>query len=181
MNDLDLHGKLTISFETIRRLAIQCHALDISTQELFYSNSKISDNKIIQDSYSAIYSETVLNLAIAIRTKIYQGYEQFKSSKYTNQIGSLYIYNKLGNYDTTTDDFSEKDFSIKDVCDKIIHSTMFSRSISPGEEQPTTMITGKEVSNRKGWELYVDMAKFCLVILEVIDDIDTNIENVPIQ
>ena len=69
---MDVLGTHRVSWEAVRRLAIECHALDSAVYPLLTDSildDKAGKNRI---TYEELFTEKLLALAIALRTKFYQ-------------------------------------------------------------------------------------------------------------
>lgn len=109
---MDMLGTHRISWKTVRRLAIECHALDSAAYPLLTDsilNDKGGKNKA---AYEELFSEKLLALAIALRAKFYQGINNEETAYYSNDCGLLY------RFDGGRED-GPFQFTFKDVCDKI--------------------------------------------------------------
>ncbi|PPK73891.1 hypothetical protein B0F87_1132 [Methylobacter tundripaludum] len=166
MDYIDLHNKLNVPMHQIRSLAIQCHALDEAPHSLMFK-SQIPSQKTIS-AYEEIFASTLLSLAITIRTKFYQGIESKSTNKYIKNCGTLYKNHKLSDSDPI-----EFEFTIKDVCDKIIHASSITRPLEKEENQPTTLICGTRQEKLPEWELYIVISEFCIGVLNWIEEIES--------
>ncbi len=159
----EIFGKYRQDFNEIRRLCLICHGLDLSTSTISTSSLKLSDasNVTLQN----LVSSTLLHLAIAIRTNIYQ--KSIKPS-HTPLKRSAWLY-----YD---EELVERPATLKQVCDKIIHADTFSKSIYPKgfldyEDRVGTQIRGTE-HNRKAWTMNLVLDLLAEDILVMVDEIE---------
>ena len=65
-------------------------------------------------------------------------------------------------------------FSMKDVCDKIIHADSVSRYMEKGVEKPTTALRGKGNRDKSEWELSMSVSLFAEGVLNWVQDIEEN-------
>jgi hypothetical protein len=158
---MDLFGKHQISFESIRRLAIECHALDAGAIELLVDTTVNAPGKI-QTVYEELFSEKLLSLAVGIRTKFYQGTKHEGTEKYVSHCGFLFSF-KDGNEKITG-------FSIKDICDKIIHADNLSRNMRNGTRHPITKLNGQ--FGKEPWELQFSTGLFCEGVLNWVESLE---------
>jgi len=114
-----MDGSYDIGFDRIRTLAIQCHALDVQFDRLFNSDTICGQSDRIQRAYNRLLHTTLLNLAISIRVSL------ANEAKYKDgHIGPAGLFLVGGP--------ASGRFSIKDICDKIIHAV---RIIKPIERE----------------------------------------------
>ena len=149
-----------VSFETIRALAIECHALDVSGGTLFVTGTH-SPSRSTGIAYEELVSAKLLMLAVSIRTKFYQGLPWQDTDKYVNPSGFLdYIRNGVE---------ESKIFTIKDVCDKIIHAESIDREIDGSKFGHTTSLHGND--RKMKWTLHISVSLFAEGILNWLDEI----------
>src|SRR5437899_2163987 len=129
---MDLLGMHKVTFETLRSLAIQCHALDLSAYPLFVEGTHADASEKAKATYEELFTSQLLNLAIALRVKFYQGIDPKTTIPYVRHCGLL--DKKMKNVC----------FSMKDVCDKIIHADKVEKYMEKGVREPTTTLRGKE-------------------------------------
>lgn len=156
---MEIFGNHRISFEAIRRLAIECHALDTAAVQLLIDTT-IDNRDLVLAPYEELFSEKLLSLAIALRTKFYQGVPHSTTGRFVSHSGFLLI----------TENEEIKAFTIKDICDKIIHANTVSRPLDDGTAQPITQIRG--VRNGIPWALHISTSLFCEGVLNWIASID---------
>jgi hypothetical protein len=149
---MDLFGTHKISVETIRRLAVECHALDVCAVRLLIDTT-VDEPNSLRTCYEELFSEKLLSLAIALRTKFYQGIPSKGTEKFVSHSAFLLVTNKE----------SIKSFTIKDVCDKIIHAESISRPLNDGTAQPITQVRGTHQTIP--WVLHVSTSVFCEGVL----------------
>lgn len=113
---MDLLGTHKVSYEAIRRLSIECYALARSGQSLLQTSAYEDRYGRTKALYEELFSEKLLQLAIAIRTKFYQGADHRRTSGFLEDTGTLFK-------GTSAEDETTPPYTLKDVCDKIIHAT----------------------------------------------------------
>lgn len=155
---MDLFGNYRISFDAIRRLAIECHALDTAAVQLLIDTT-IDNPDVVRVPYEELFSEKLLSLAVALRTKFYQGVPHSMTGYFVFNSGFLLI----------TDNEETRSFTIKDICDKIIHANTVSRPLDDGAAQPMTQVRG--VKNSIPWALHISTSLFCEGVLNWIASI----------
>ncbi len=164
---MELLGTHKVSFEEIRSLAIQCHALDISAYHLFVDSTHEDKGDKTNSTYRDVFTRQLLSLAIALRTKFYQGLDHKSTTSYVIPCGLLYKYKKNVEENVY--------FSIKDVCDKIIHADSISRPMEKGVEKPTTTLRGKDNRDKSEWELSMSVNLFAEAVLNWAQDVEENL------
>ncbi len=132
------------SFEAVRALAIPCHALDLSGGELLFAGAHADRDEKTKNAYLEQFTSLLLRVAIALRTKFYQGYDDRSTLAYVAHCGSLF----------TLGEASEEsvEFSMKDVCGKIIHAVTFEKYLEAQSERSPTTLSGK-TQDGTGWKL----------------------------
>lgn len=161
---MDLFGTHKVTFEVVRSLAIQCHALDISAYHLFVDSTHSDKGDKTKATYEELMTSQLLALAIALRTKFYQGFDHKNTIPYVSPSSLLYKYKK------NTQETLE--FSMKDVCDKIIHADRVLRHMDDGVEKPTTTLRGKDNRDKSEWELSMSVSLFAEAVLNWAQDVD---------
>ncbi len=155
-----------ISYDFIRSLAIDCHALDKTAFWLFASSTHSDKFSRTRKIYQEKFTASTLHLAVAIRTLLYQGVESKVTCPNIQQCG-IFEREKEEN---------DASFNIKDVCDKIIHADYFERkfekwSLTPNTDtNPLTWISGKFRNNE--WHLQISLSMFCESVLNWIDKLE---------
>jgi len=160
-----------VDFNEIRRLALICHGLDLTTNSFSKGESEIVLSENLENSLQLLISSNLLNLAIAIRVNIYQS--NISSSHFKINEGATIYY----------DDASpliESPATLKQVCDKIIHADTVEKLIYPKELVPvdckvTLQLKGKE-RNRK-WTLNLVLEIFTEQLLKTLDNLETKINH----
>lgn len=170
----EIFGRYRQDFSEIRKLCLICHGLDLSTSTLSSESStwKLSDstNTVLQN----LVSSTLLHLAVAIRTNLYQ--DNIKGSDIILANSAWLYYDK---------ELIEKPATLKQVCDKIIHAKTFSKSKFPKEfaidaDKIATQIRGTE-QNRKAWTMNLVLDLFAEDILTMLDEFETKAPNNPMH
>ena len=160
---MELLGSHKVSFASVRALAIQCHALDLSAYDLLFTSTQVDKDEKTKNAYEEQFTSQLLTLAIALRTKFYQGYDHRSTISYVSHCGLLYKYGK--NAEAT------EHFSIKDVCDKIIHANKVKKYLEAGIEKPTTSLCGK-AQDGSLWELSMSVSLFAEAVLNWVRDVE---------
>jgi hypothetical protein len=153
---MELHGRHSVSFDTIRALAIECHALDLSASELLFFSVHADDNGSTRQAYDELLTSKMLALAIALRTKFYQGTPYRDTESYMEHVGFLEVETR-----TVTKGWK---FTIKDVCDKIIHADSVRRQFDGDWSQPLTVLEGSGPGTAK-WIMGFRLAHFADCLL----------------
>jgi len=158
---MDLFGTHRISVDSIRRLAVECHALDLSAVRLLIDTT-IDKPADVRAVYEEIFSEKLLTLAIALRTKFYQGVPSKGTLRFIGHSAFLLISEREDVHD----------YTIKDICDKIIHAESIKRPLNDGTVQPITQIKGKHQG--EPWTLHISTGLFCEGLLNWLDSLGTS-------
>jgi hypothetical protein len=124
-------------------MAINCYALDLAAYPLFMDGTHSDKDGKTMAVYEELLTSQLLALAIALRTKFYQGADPQETVNYVLPAGLLYKFKN--------DDEENTIFSIKDVCDKIIHADTIYRDLEKGDPKPVTILSGKH--GKIKWEL----------------------------
>ena len=103
-------GKYNVTKEAIFRATILCHALDVALPNLNQLFPNICQGSWQCSEYERTLSETLLHLAIVLRSSINLGLDHSASLPYISGCGFLFSKNET------------LEFTVKDVCDKIIHA-----------------------------------------------------------
>lgn len=156
---MDLFGAHQISLDAIRRLAVECHALDVSAVRLLIDTT-VNKPELARRTYEELFSEKLLSLAVALRTRLYQGAPS-KGSELFVGYSAFLVVSAMEEIRT---------FTIKDVCDKVIHAESITRSLNDGTAQPVTQLRGTHQG--VPWVLHISTGLFCEGVLNWIDSID---------
>lgn len=155
---MNLFGTHRVSVDLIRRLAVECHALDVAAVRLLIDTT-VDKPERVKNTYEELFSEKLLSLAVAIRTKFYQGLQSKGTEKFV--LHSAFLIE--------TEKEVIKDFTIKDVCDKIIHAESITRVLDDGTAQPTTQVRGTYKNTQ--WVLHISTGLFCEGILNWLESV----------
>jgi hypothetical protein len=161
---MELLGTHKVTFDLLRALAIQCHALDISAYHLFVDSTHADGIEKTKDTYEELFTTQLLSLAIALRTKFYQGLDHRATVTYVSHCGLFYKYKK-NNEETIA-------FSLKDVCDKIIHADTITRHMENEVRLPATTFCGTDNRDKSAWELSMSVSLFSEVVLNWIHSVE---------
>lgn len=154
---MKLLGTHRVSFAHVRRMALRCYALDVAAEALLLNGTHTDCNGRTKAEYEELYSTELLSLAIGLRTLFYQGMDPKGSASFVSASGLLYRYNSLAEETVT--------FTVKDVCDKIIHATTISKHLEQGVVNSTTTLDGKETRGTS-WQLSFSVTLFIEGLLE---------------
>ncbi len=163
---MDILGAYKVSLTSIRAMAIQYHALDLSAYNLFLDGTHVGSSIKTKTIYEELVTRQLLALAIAIRTKFYQGCLNNGTEKYVVHCG--FLYNEENGKEVALT------FTIKDVCDKIIHADSLHRELENGVKIPLTILKGR---GRGGvyWELSLSGSLFAEAILNWVEDLEKGV------
>jgi hypothetical protein len=138
-------------------MALRCYALDVAAEPLLLNGTHTDLNGKTKAEYEELYSTELLSLAIALRTLFYQGMDPKGSASFVAASGLLYRYNSLAEETVP--------FTVKDVCDKIIHATTISKHLERGIANSATMLEGAETRGTS-WQLSFSVTLFVEGLLE---------------
>jgi hypothetical protein len=155
-----MDGKLNVGLDRVRTLAILCHALDIQFDRLFNAETICGKQPIIHETYTRLLSENLLNLAVSIRVSL-SGEADYR----THDSGVM----SSGLLDRPGDRNSTGWFSIKDVCDKIIHAERIYKPPEDGVQGAGCTLTGHE--RGQIWQLHLGVQIFCEFVLKWLQEI----------
>jgi hypothetical protein len=162
---MQLLGTHRVSFESIRRLTIECYALSRAAMSLL----KHSDYEDLEGRTTRLYeelvSEKLLQLAIAIRTKFYQGVDHRRTSGYLEDTGTLLK-------GVSAKDESYHAYTLKDVCDKVIHADSVYLVLDSDLDVTYIDLHGKYAQGRETqrWMLSLLLPEVCEGILSWLDE-----------
>ena len=77
-----LHGTHKVSLDSVRIMAINCYALDLAAYPLFMDGTHSDKEGKTMAVYEELLTSQLLALAIALRTKFYQGADPQETIKY---------------------------------------------------------------------------------------------------
>ena len=155
-----MDGTYRIGTDHIRSLAIQCHALDLQFDLLFNDSTICGYSDRIYETYNRLLSTALLNLAVSIRVSL-NGEPLYKSRE--SGIGACGLFEDDGPH-------GDGSFSIKDVCDKLIHADQIRKPIEPGVRGAGCQLIG--FYQRKQWELGLGVQILAEWVLKWLDEID---------
>ncbi len=158
-----MDGRYNVGIDHIRSLAITCLALDGLFDALFNSQTICGYSLRISDSYDRLFSVSLLNLAISIRVSL-SGEPEYKMKNLGVAACGAFEFggpNKDG------------EFTIKDVCDKIIHATKISKPIERGVVGACSKLSGH--NNKEPWEFDLGVGIFCEWVLKWLEDIEVRL------
>lgn len=158
-----LHGELRVSLESVRELAIECHALDVDAYPLLWDSTHDDKAERTKVLYERLVASKLLGFAIALRTKFYQGLDHKSTLALASFAGFLDRQHK----GVATTDL----FTFKDVCDKIIHAESVERYLEADVPSPTTTLRGTEWG-KDSWELSICISLFMEAVLNWLDEVE---------
>lgn len=156
-----MDGTYCIGTDHIRALAIRCHALDLQFDRLFNEETICGYSDTIYQTYNRLLSTSLLNLAISIRVSLNS---QPEYSSLDSGIMNCGLFEDEGPHGNGL-------FSLKDVCDKLIHAEQIFKPIEKGVEGACCTLVGTH--HGKQWELGLGvqiLTEYVLMFLEKIDE-----------
>jgi hypothetical protein len=124
-------------------------------------DTTVTKPELTRRTYEELFSEKLLSLAVALRTRFYQGAPNKGSEPFVGHSAFLLV--------STREEI--RPFTIKDVCDKLIHAKSITRPINDGTAQPVTQVRGTHQGDP--WILHISTGLFCEGILNWIESIDS--------
>jgi len=114
--------------------------------------------------YEELISEKLLQLAIAIRTKFYQGTDHRRTSGFLEDTGSLLK-------GVTAKDEAEHPYTLKDICDKVIHANSVYFVLDSDMDVTYIELHGNQTVGRQtqSWMLTLLLPEVCEGILGWLD------------
>jgi hypothetical protein len=158
---LNMDGKLNVGLDRVRTLAILCHALDIQFDRLFNSETICGKQPRIHEAYGRLLSENLLNLAVSIRVSLSD-----EADYRTHDSGIM----NAGLLERKDDRNDTGRFSIKDVCDKIIHAERIYKPQEDGVQGAGCTLSGHE--RDQAWDLHLGVQIFCEYVLKWLEEIE---------
>jgi len=151
------------SFAAIRALAIQCHALDVSAGELLFAGTHADKDERTKAAYAEQFAASLLSLAIALRTKFYDGVNPRSTIPYVAHCGVLFANR----------DFTEEpiEFSMKEACEKIIDALTIEKDLGEEIEKATTTFCGRDCDGVQ-WEFSISVRLFAEAVLNWVRDME---------
>lgn len=162
LGDMSMDGTYHIGAEHIRALALQCHALDIQFDPLFNNSSICGYSENIYRTYNRLLSTNLLNLAIAIRVGL--STEPGYTSR-TNGVSNCGLFDGTGPH-------GDGSFSIKDVCDKLIHADRITKPIETGAKGSCCELAGSYHGEQ--WDFGLGVRIFTEYVLKWLDELEGN-------
>jgi hypothetical protein len=132
-----------------------------SRQSASLIDTTVNKPELVRRTYEELFSEKLLSLAVALRTKFYQGVPSKGSEPFVGHSAFLLVSARE----------EIRAFTITDVCDKVIHAESITRPLNDGTAQPVTQVRGA----RQGvpWVLHISTGLFCEGVLNWIESIDS--------
>jgi hypothetical protein len=155
-----MDGTYNIPVDHIRALALQCHALDLQFDRLFNEESICGYSDRIHETYNRLLSTSLLNLVISIRVSLNS------EPDYTRRDGGI---SNCGLFEDGGPN-GDGSFSIKDVCDKLIHADHIFKPIEKGVKGACCKLVGSY--RGKSWELGLGVQILSEYVLKWLDEID---------
>jgi len=160
----EIFSKHKQSVSEIRRLALLCHGLDLSSTNLNDGSSQFEVGEGTKEILHEQISCNLLALAIALRVNFYQNQYLEVAQFDVKDYAGMYWEDEMVIVETT----------VKDVCDKIIHADVFEKSVLPNTiargSYATIQMRG-QLRKRK-WTLDLCVAVFCEKILFLLDEVE---------
>jgi hypothetical protein len=153
-------GEHKLSTDLIRSLSIDCLSLDLVAFNLFIGGIHADEAQRTLHIYEEKLSSSLLNLAVAVRTLLYQGHSELKCISYCG------FYESENPKDRAS-------VTIKDICDKIIHADSIERELESSlypDEKPVTTIKGKR--GKSQWVMDISVSLFCESVLNWANELD---------
>jgi hypothetical protein len=159
---MELDATHKVSMAAIQRLSIECHALDTSPLSLGFASTH-RDNPQTRLAFRELFTERLLQLAISLRVKFYQGADPALTTTYLMHTGFLEVTRKGQPFSV--------EITFKDVCDKIIHAEEMIREYDVGhkEQGVLTVLRGTEQSGSP-WTMGLSVSLFCEAVLSWLHD-----------
>jgi hypothetical protein len=156
-------GQYEIRTDDIRALAIQCHALDVAFDVLFNEPTICRSTEAISRTYNRLLSTGLLNLAIAIRVSLADEPEYSMAGFIAPAALFLEGWPQA------------EGFSIKDICDKIIHARRIYKPTEEGVRGAACELSGQYRGQK--WTLGLGVGIFCEYVLGWLDQLDQRKQN----
>lgn len=147
---MELMSRLNMSWDRIVELAIQCHAIDATAHSLF-EDSTVNEKDTVKSIYEELMSKSLIDLAMAMRLKFYQGIDDKCTYKFSLHAGLMYK-------NPNNPDEKSTHFTLKDICDKIIHADSVFKSTSETDPFTITLLVGRERGVE--WHLHLSITLF---------------------
>jgi hypothetical protein len=165
---MELLGTHKVSFEPIRRLTIECYALASCGLQLLQQSDYKDEHGRTTAMYEELLSEKLLQLAISIRTKFYQGADHRRTSGFLEDTGHFIK-------GVTAEDEAECRYTLKDICDKVIHASSVYFILDSDLDVTFIELFGSQGAGqqKQGWMLTLLLPEVCEGILGWLDATDT--------
>jgi hypothetical protein len=154
-----VNGKYEVGLDDIRALAIECHALDHQFDSLFNQPTICGTTDRICRTYNRLLSTALLNLAISVRVSL------ALEPKYTatGMIEAAGIFLQGGRT-------GHRGFSVKDICDKLIHADQIRKPIEAGVRGAGCELSGSQFG--QPWVFGLGVQIFCECVLQWLDELE---------
>jgi hypothetical protein len=156
-----MDGRYRIGTEQIRSQAVICHALDTQFDALFNRVTICDKSTALVESYERLFAMTLLNLAISIRVSL-RDEPEYSSPASGVQACGLFEVDASG----------VEGFTVKDVCDKIIHADDIFKPPEAGVAGAGCRLRG--TYRGKFWEFGLGVSIFCEFVLAWLDRIESS-------
>jgi hypothetical protein len=154
-----VNGKYEIGLDDIRALAIKCHAFDVQFDLLFNGPTICGSTDRIRRTYNRLLSTALLKLAIAIRVSLAEEPEYVS----IGMVEPAAIFLEDGSR-------SNRRFSVKDICDKLIHADRIYKPTEPGVRGAGCELAGHHRGQK--WVLGLGVRVFCEYVLRWLDELE---------
>jgi len=153
-------GMHRVSWDAVRRLAVECHALDAAAFILLSDSILDDKDGKTRTVYEELFTDRLLALAIALRTKFNQGVSAADTKRYSLDCGILYRLEQ-------DVEKGPVEFTFNDICNKIIHADSIHKSVETSHEAKITTLQGTEQRHGKkiSWRLGLSVTLFTESIL----------------
>ncbi|MFT6634211.1 hypothetical protein [Alcanivorax sp.] len=153
------------SIGEIRRLALLCYGLDVGSTKLKDGSSMLELDPLSEEVLHEQISCHLLSLAVALRVNFYQ--------KNLMDLAKHDVRHYAGMY--WEDEYAIVETTIKDVCDKIMHADIFSKSVAPHKfsNGAYATIQMQGTHRKRNWILDLSVALFCEKLLHLIATSET--------
>lgn len=161
-----MDGKYEVGLDHIRALAIQCHALDLQFDHLFNEPTIGGTTEQTYRTYNRLFSTSLLNLAISIRVSL--------STEPEYSLGGLVSPAVLL---LDGESLQGHDFTIKDICDKLIHAEAIHKPREPMARGAGCELSGRHLG--KTWKLGLGVRIFSEYVVAWVDQIELRRNELP--
>jgi len=159
----EIFGKHRQDLSEVRRLCLLCHGLELTSDKLFNGSTYLNKGSKTKSIFQNLFSNHLLSLAAAIRVNLYQN--EFKASAIKLSHCGFYYEDP---------ERVHKEFSVKDVSDKIIHATSISKAAFPRNflRDSKMLIQFKGEHHDHPWTLDLSVELFTEAILNHLDELE---------